>query len=65
MKPLSEKINSLVDILQETLDTLKSIDDSNTQIVIASEGIKNSNNQIVAKLEVLNESINAKDDKDK
>ena len=51
MKPLSEKINSLVDILQETLDTLKSIDQSN--------------NQIGAKLEVLNESINAKVDKDK
>lgn len=50
-KPLTEKMSSLVEILQETLDTLKLIEQSN--------------NQIVAKLELLNESINNKDDKDK
>ncbi len=49
-KPLTEKIGNLTEILQETLDALKSI--------------KDSNNKIVEKLEILNETIANKDRKD-
>lgn len=49
-KPLVEKMGALTEILQETLNALKEIRDSN--------------NLIVTKLEVLNETIAKKDNKD-
>ena len=50
-KPLQEKVGALTEILQETLNTLREI--------------KDSNNLIVTKLEVLNETMANKDSKDK
>lgn len=64
-KPLVEKMGALTGILQETLDTLKETKESNNRIIDNLKLIVISNDLIIEKLEVLNETLSKQNNKDK